>query len=97
MEVLNGRVFILNFKIESIYIKTFIRRILLFPRGNNDNNSIALYLDCAPTDENDPNWSVCAQFILAIHSPSDDKVYVMNCKLLKKCYLKEVIIFTNLI
>ena len=48
--------------------------ILLFPRGNNHNNLISLYIEPhPPVDENDKpideNWYVCAQFGLDIWNP----------------------------
>ncbi|RCK67165.1 Ubiquitin carboxyl-terminal hydrolase 15 [Candida viswanathii] len=48
--------------------------ILLFPRGNNHNNQMSLYMEPhPPVDENDKpideNWYVCAQFGLDIWNP----------------------------
>ena len=45
--------------------------ILLFPRGNSQNNSLSIYMEPhPPVDENDKpldeNWYVCAQFGLGI-------------------------------
>ena len=41
--------------------------ILLFPRGNSQNNNLSIYMEPhPPVDENDKpldeNWYVCAQF-----------------------------------
>lgn len=43
--------------------------ILLFPRGNNGNKSMSLYMEPHPIDQSDDDWYVCAQFGLDIWNP----------------------------
>ncbi|KAI8384621.1 uncharacterized protein BYT42DRAFT_493907 [Radiomyces spectabilis] len=55
-------------------------RILLFPKGNNQNNAISLYLEVADSDAQKlpEDWHVCAQFMLAISDPNDPTVFFTN-------------------
>ncbi|KAJ1650049.1 ubiquitin-specific protease ubp15, partial [Dispira simplex] len=49
-------------------------RILLFPFGNNANDTISLYLECVHEGE-EKEWAACAQFALAISNPTDSTIY----------------------
>jgi len=58
-----------------------IRRILLFPQGNNTPDQVAVYLDSAePQEHSMPNWHVCAQFALVMSNPTDPTLFRNNCK-----------------
>lgn len=57
--------------------------ILLFPRGNSQNNSLSIYMEPhPPVDENDKpldeNWYVCAQFGLDIWNPAHPDAHLPN-------------------
>ncbi|KAJ1970583.1 ubiquitin-specific protease ubp15, partial [Dimargaris xerosporica] len=52
-------------------------RILLFPFGNNAQDTISMYLECVHSKE-EKDWVVCAQFVLAISNPNDPTVYYLN-------------------
>ncbi|KAI9136495.1 putative ubiquitin-specific processing protease 21 [Paraphysoderma sedebokerense] len=45
-------------------------RILIFPNGNNNPN-LAVYLDVM-RKEDDPDWNVCADFVLGVVNPTQD-------------------------
>jgi hypothetical protein len=56
------------------------RRFLLFPRGNNVNDMVSLYIEVVKDKETDPDWHVCAQFALFISNPHDPTNYIHNGK-----------------
>ncbi|KAF7729663.1 hypothetical protein EC973_004036 [Apophysomyces ossiformis] len=55
-------------------------RILLFPKGNNQQESLSVYLEVAdPAAHGHPeNWHVCAQFSLVISNLNDPTNYYNN-------------------
>lgn len=60
-----------------------VRRLLLFPQGNQGQGSVSLFLEnveaAEATAEND-KWAVCAQFVVAMVNPTDDRVYKISSK-----------------
>ncbi|EGW32749.1 uncharacterized protein SPAPADRAFT_54773 [Spathaspora passalidarum NRRL Y-27907] len=57
--------------------------ILLFPHGNQNNNSISIYMEPhPPLDEEgkpvDENWYVCAQFALDLWNPHHPEAHMCN-------------------
>lgn len=58
------------------------RRILLFPRGNNQRESVSIYLEVAdPASHGLPDdWHVCAQFSLVLSNPEDSTNFYANRK-----------------
>jgi ubiquitin carboxyl-terminal hydrolase 7 len=56
------------------------RRILLFPKGNNQGEFVSVYLEVADPSEQGlaDNWHVCAQFSLVISHPQDPTIYYSN-------------------
>ncbi|OAQ27058.1 hypothetical protein K457DRAFT_1805530 [Linnemannia elongata AG-77] len=52
-------------------------RLLVFPRGNNTTDQVAVYLDSAEP-QGDDSWHVCAQFALIISNPDDPTVHFTN-------------------
>ncbi|KAJ1549417.1 hypothetical protein HK405_003741 [Cladochytrium tenue] len=52
-------------------------RVLLFPNGNQQNDTLSVFLDSvdAATAPKNTNWHICVQFALAIANPEDEKVY----------------------
>ncbi|CAO3609348.1 unnamed protein product [Cunninghamella echinulata] len=55
--------------------------ILLFPKGNNQNESVSAYLEVADPLENEEHsegWHVCAQFALVISNPQDPTNFYSN-------------------
>ncbi|KAI8145421.1 hypothetical protein BJV82DRAFT_603604 [Fennellomyces sp. T-0311] len=55
-------------------------QILLFPKGNNQSESVSIYLEVAnPSTHGLPNdWHVCAQFTLVLSHPDDPTNYYTN-------------------
>ncbi|CDH50856.1 cysteine proteinase [Lichtheimia corymbifera JMRC:FSU:9682] len=55
-------------------------RILLFPRGNNQRESVSIYLEVAdPASHGLPDdWHVCAQFSLVLSNPEDSTNFYAN-------------------
>ncbi|KAI9271739.1 hypothetical protein BDA99DRAFT_433176 [Phascolomyces articulosus] len=53
------------------------RRVLLFPKGNNQTESVSIYLEIAdPVAHGLPDdWHVCAQFTLVLSHPEDPTNY----------------------
>lgn len=50
-------------------------RVLLFPKGNNNaGDSFSLYCEVVPPEDADDQWSVCAQFLLAIANTEDPRI-----------------------
>lgn len=56
-----------------IIIFKIIRRILLFPRGNTENEFVSAFLDNLDVKEEgaDENAHVCAKFVLSIRNYND--------------------------
>ncbi|KAF9932989.1 hypothetical protein FBU30_006813 [Linnemannia zychae] len=52
-------------------------RLLVFPRGNNTTDQVAVYLDSAEP-QGDNSWHVCAQFALIISNFDDSTVHFTN-------------------
>ncbi|EIE78675.1 hypothetical protein RO3G_03379 [Rhizopus delemar RA 99-880] len=57
-----------------------IRRILLFPRGNNQKKAFSFYLEVADPKDGSlaDDWHVCAEFAVAISNPKDTTNYFSN-------------------
>ncbi|KAI8086603.1 uncharacterized protein BX664DRAFT_299394 [Halteromyces radiatus] len=55
-------------------------RILLFPKGNNQNDFISVYLEVSDPVEQGlkDNWHHCAQFTLVVSNPEDPTNYYSN-------------------
>ena len=56
----------------------FTWRLLLFPLGNTAPDSCAAYLECSPSldsDDNDKDWSCCAQFAICMWNKNDPTIY----------------------
>ncbi|KAI8978533.1 hypothetical protein BDB01DRAFT_799109 [Pilobolus umbonatus] len=51
--------------------------VLLFPKGNNQNEFVSLYVDLTHAKSH-PDDSVCAQFVVCISRPSDPTHYVTS-------------------
>ncbi|CAG8620867.1 1600_t:CDS:10 [Paraglomus brasilianum] len=46
-------------------------RILLFPFGNNNTETVSIYLDFADPKDAQPGWHACVQFALVLWNPED--------------------------
>lgn len=59
-----------------------IRRILLFPRGNNQKKAFSFYLEVADPKDGSlaDDWHICAEFAVAISNPKDTTNYFSNSK-----------------
>ncbi|KAL6928829.1 hypothetical protein ACO0SA_002159 [Hanseniaspora valbyensis] len=56
---------------------TFSWKFLLYPKGNNDDKTIAIYLSPEPIDKKDKDdWSLCVQFCVFFSRPSDNSVNI---------------------
>ncbi|KAI9009915.1 hypothetical protein CLU79DRAFT_839835 [Phycomyces nitens] len=56
----------------------FTWRILLYPKGNGQHESLSLYLKVEESSANIPDWHVCAQFGLVISNPDDPTQFYSN-------------------
>lgn len=61
-------------------IFSLIRRVLLFPRGNNQKTSFSAYLEVSNPEKQSSGWHICGQFALAISNPEDPTIYYSNSK-----------------
>lgn len=60
------------YELDRILKSSLYRNILLFPRGNNQNELLSVYLEYAELRENpSPDVYACAQFVIALSPPSD--------------------------
>ncbi|KAI9347173.1 putative ubiquitin-specific processing protease 21 [Zopfochytrium polystomum] len=52
-------------------------RILLFPNGNQQNDTLSVFLDSVEASivPKNSNWHICVQFALAIANPDDQSVF----------------------
>jgi ubiquitin carboxyl-terminal hydrolase 7 len=64
------------------YILFFDRRILLFPKGNNQTDFVSVYLEVADPMEQGckESWHNCAQFSLVVSNPQDPTNFYSNSK-----------------
>ncbi|KAI8985250.1 hypothetical protein BDB01DRAFT_721890 [Pilobolus umbonatus] len=64
----------------AFHVNGFPWRILLFPKGNNQDKYISLYLEIAEPKENHQleDWHKCAQFALSLSHPEDPTNYTIN-------------------
>ncbi|RHZ60946.1 hypothetical protein Glove_350g9 [Diversispora epigaea] len=51
-------------------------RILLFPFGNNNNDTVSIYLDFADPKGAPQGWHACVQFALVLWNPDDPTNYI---------------------
>lgn len=54
----------------------FSWKLFLYPKGNNHDKTIAIYLSPEPIDKNDKDWSVCAHFCIFFSRPGQDNVNI---------------------
>ncbi|XBW36977.1 hypothetical protein QEN19_002557 [Hanseniaspora menglaensis] len=57
-------------------IDKFSWRLFVYPSGNNDENSIAIYLSPQPLDKENEDWSVCVHFAIFFSRPGQDEVNI---------------------
>ena len=60
------------------------RQVLLFPKGNNQSESVSVYLEVADPSAHElpDDWHVCAQFTLVLSHPDDPTNYHSSSKFL---------------
>lgn len=56
----------------------FDRNVLLFPRGNNQNDCASMYLEFSDAKSDSPEQYACAQFIICVSKPSDPTYYSVH-------------------
>lgn len=63
----------------------YIRNLLLFPKGNNQNDVVSIYLELASLHEEqhkqDEDFHACAQFLICISDPNDPTHYATHGKI----------------
>lgn len=54
------------------------RNLLLYPKGNNHNDTVSLYLalNSLTKEVEDEDFHVCAQFLMLISSPEDPTTFI---------------------
>lgn len=54
-----------------------VRRILVFPNGNKQKETISAFMECmdASIPDLDPEWHCCSSFVIGICKPSNDCVH----------------------
>ncbi len=61
-----------------ISLKKFYRRILLFPFGNNNHDSVSIYLDFSDPKGAPAGWHSCVQFALVLWNTEDATQYIFH-------------------
>jgi hypothetical protein len=51
---------------------------LLFPFGNNSQDTVSIYLDFVDIKGAPPDWHSCAQFALVLWNPEDPTQYISH-------------------
>lgn len=81
LEDTSGKLLGLSIREDRITKFSLSRNILLFPRGNNQNELLSVYLEYAELRENpSPDVYACAQFVIALSPPSDPTRFVSQGK-----------------
>lgn len=65
--------------VQHLYISHLFRRVILFPKGNISGPGsewVSVYLNCASN-----SGDACAQFVLALSSPSDPTIFLARRKM----------------